>query len=131
MEDTAEHGFARDIIDRGETMNSKPPAIISAILTFIILLVLGALFFFVQIIALNGVMNEDQAFASLGVGLVCQGFVMLLAAGFAGWFSNVLIQRFDWNKVTSVFVAVTLGTLLGAVTAFISIAISIPLAGIR
>jgi hypothetical protein len=112
-------------------MPSKKPAIISAIATFILLLIVGVLFFFVQIVALNGVMNENQAFTSLGIGLVCQGITMLLAAGFAAWFSNLLILRFDWHKTWAVVMAVLLGTMIGTALSLIATAAAIPLAGIR
>ena len=112
-------------------MSDKTSAILSAALTFILLIVTGVLLFAGQIIALNGVINESQAFTSLGIGAVCQCVVLFLAAGFAGWFCNILIFRFDWNKPLAVIVAAILGTLLGAVVSFISIVISIPLAGIQ
>lgn len=112
-------------------MPNKLPAILASIFTFILLLTAGLLLFFVQIIALNGVMSESKAFTSLGIGAICQGITLLFATGFAGWFSNWLIQKFDWNKVVSVVIAVILGTLLGVVTSFLSTVISIPLAGIQ
>lgn len=112
-------------------MPDKAPAIISAILTFILLVLTGFLLFVGQIIALNGVIDKSQAFTSLGIGIGCQCIVMLLAAGFAGWFTNVLIFRFDWSKPLAIIVAAILGTVLGAVISFISIVISFPLVGIQ
>lgn len=112
-------------------MQNKTPAILAAIVTFVLLLIVGLLFFLVQVVALNGVMNENQAFTSLGVGLVCQAITMFISAGFAAWFSNLLIMRFDWNKGWAVVMAVLLGTMLGAAISLISTAASIPAAGIR
>ncbi len=63
--------------------------------------------------------------------MICQGISILLAAVFAGGFSNLLIWSFDWNKVMAVIAAVILGTLLSTWFAFISTVVSIPLAGIH
>jgi hypothetical protein len=112
-------------------MQNKTPAIISAIVTFVLLLIVGLLFFFIQIVALNGVMNESQAFTSLGIGLVCQSITLFIAAGFAAWFSNLLIMKYDWSRVWAVIISVMLGTMLGTAIALISTAASIPAAGIH
>jgi len=111
-------------------MPNKTPAIISAIGTFILLILSGLLLFIGQVVALNGVIDESEAFTSLGIGVVCQCVVAFLAAGFSGWFCNLLIFRFDWNKPPAVVIAAILGTVLGAVVSFIFTVISIPLAGI-
>ena len=112
-------------------MNNKAPTVISAIATFVLLLIIGLLFFFLQIVALNGVMNESQAFKSLGMGLLCQGVTLIVSAGLAGWFSSVLFTRFHWSRIWSAIAAVLLATLLGAGGSFLSLIISIFGAGIR
>lgn len=112
-------------------MSSRRPAILSAILTFILLGIIGFLIFAVQIVALNGVIDESKVFRSMGVGLFCQGISMVLAAVFAGWFANTLILRYDWNKVGASIAAIILGTLLGAAISLVSTVVSIPLAGIH
>lgn len=112
-------------------MPNKIPAIIAAVSTFLLLLAAGFLFFFVQIIALNGIMSENKAFAPLGIGLICQGLSMLLAAGLAAWLSHWMISRLNWNKALAVIVAVILGVVLGLVMAFLSTVVSIPMAGVQ
>ncbi len=112
-------------------MPSRLPAILAAIATFLLLLAAGFSFFFVQIIALNGVTSENQAFASLGIGLICQGVSLLLATVFAGWFSHWMISKFNWNKVLAVVLAVISGVMLGSILSFISMVASIPIAGIQ
>lgn len=111
-------------------MPNKRPAIIAAISTFLLLLAAAFLFFFVQIIALNGVISENKAFASLGIGVICQGISMLMAAGLAGWLSHWAISKLNWNKVLAVIVAVMLGVGLGIVMSLLSTVVSIPIAGI-
>ena len=112
-------------------MPGRRTAIVSAIVTFILLGVTGFLIFAVQIVALNGVIDENKAFRSLGFGIFCQGISMLLATGFAAWFANTLIMRYDWSKVAASIAAVILGTLLGVAISLVSTVLSIPLAGIR
>ena len=112
-------------------MPIKLPSLIAAISTFVLLLVAGFLFFFVQMIALNGVMSENKAFASLAVGVICQGISIFLAAGVAAWVSNKLIAKFSWNKVLAVLVAVIAAVVLGSILSFISTLVSIPIAGIQ
>ena len=112
-------------------MPNKLPSIIAAVSTFILLLVAGFLFFFVQMIALNGVMSESKAFTSLGIGVICQGVSIFLAAGIAAWLSNGLIAKFNWNKVLAVLIAVISAVALGSILSFISTVVSIPIAGIQ
>jgi len=112
-------------------MPNRLPAMIAAVATFILLLAAGFLFFFVQMIALNGVISGNKAFASLGIGVVCQGISMFLAAGVAGWLSNGLISKFKWNKILAVILAIISGVVLGSILSFISTIVSIPIAGIQ
>ena len=111
-------------------MTNKTPAIISAVLTILLLVLLAGLSVFMQMIALNGV-SERQGTTAMGISLVCQGIGLILAAIVAGWISNLVITRFNWNKVLAVIVAVIAGVLLGGAISFVSFIISIPLAGIR
>lgn len=111
-------------------MPNKTPAIISAILTIILLILFAVLSVFTQMIALNGV-SERQGMTAMGISLVCQSIGLILAGIFAGWISNLVITKFNWNKVLAVIVAVFVGILLGGAISLVSTIISIPLAGIR
>ena len=111
-------------------MTGKKPAIISAILTIVLLILFAVLSVFTQMIALNGV-SESQGMTAMGISLVCQGVGLILAGIFAGWISNLVVTKFNWNKVLSVIVPVILGVLLGGTISLVSTIISIPLAGIR
>lgn len=112
-------------------MPNKGPTIISAVATLILLALTGFLIFVVQMVALNGVIDESKVFRSLGLGVVCQGLSMLLAAGFAGWFTSTLIRRFDWSQSAATIAAVILATLLGISISLLSTVLSIPIAGIH
>jgi hypothetical protein len=110
-------------------MPSKTPALTSAILTVILLIIFGVLFVFTQMLVLNGV-SESQGMTAMGVSLVCQGAGAILAAVLAAWLTNLGITKFNWNNILAVVIAVITGTLFGGVISFLSIIISIPLAGI-
>ena len=111
-------------------MTNKTPAIISSILTVIVLILFAVVSIFTQMIALNGV-SESQGMTAMGISLVCQGVGLILVGIFAGWITNLLITKYNWNKVLSVIVPVILGILFGGTISFLSTIISIPLAGIR
>jgi hypothetical protein len=108
----------------------KTPAIISAVLTILLLILFAILSIFTQMIALNGV-SERQGFTAMGISLGCQGLGVILAAVFAWWSTNLMIAKFKWNKILAVAVAVIATSLFGGFIAFLSIIISIPIAGIR
>src|SRR6185503_18481830 len=110
-------------------MPNKRPAIISAVLTVILLIIFGVLSIFTQMLVLNGA-SESQGMTAMGVSLVCQGAGAILAAVVAAWLTNLVIAKFNWNKILAVVIAVIAGTLLGAVISFLSVIISIPLAGV-
>ena len=110
-------------------MPNKTPTIISAVLTVILLIIFGVLSIFAQMLVLNGA-SERQGMTAMGVSLVCQGVGAILTAAFAAWLTNLVITKFNWNNILAVVVAVITGTLLGALISFLSIIISIPLAGI-
>ena len=111
-------------------MPNKTPAIISAVLTVILLIIFGALSVLTQMLVLNGA-NESQGITAMGVSLVCQGAGAILAAAFAAWLTNLVTTKFNWNSILAVAIAVIAGALLGALISFLSIIISIPLAGVR
>ncbi len=111
-------------------MPNKTPAIISVILTILLLIVFGILSVLFEMLALNGA-GERQGMTAMGVSLVCQGAGAILVGVFAWWLTNLLIAKFNWNKFIAVIITVFFGTLLGAGISFLSIIIAIPLAGIR
>lgn len=111
-------------------MSNKTPAIISSILTIVLLLLFAVLSVFTQMIALNGV-SENEGMTAMGISLICQGMGVILVGVLAGWLTHIVINKFNWNKVLAVIVAVIVGVLLGGAISLISTLMSIPLAGIR
>jgi hypothetical protein len=110
-------------------MPNKTPAIVSSVLTVILLIVIGILSVLAEMLALNGA-SERQGMTAMGISLVCQGIGVILMGFLAAWATNLMIARFNWNKVLAVIIAVFVGTLLGGVISFLSTLIGIPLAGI-
>ncbi len=111
-------------------MSNKTPAIISTTLTIILVAIIAILSIFFEIVALNGA-SEKQGTIALGISLICNGLGIILPGLFSGWFTNLTIKKFNWNKILAILIAVTLGTVLGSTISFFSIILSIPLAGIR
>lgn len=81
-------------------------------------------------LVLNGA-SESQGMTAMGVSLVCQRAGAILSAVLAAWLTNLGITKFNWNNFLATVIVVIAGTLLGAVISFLSIIISIPLAGVR
>lgn len=111
-------------------MSNKAHAVISTLLTIIFLVILAIASVLLEMLALNGA-SERQGTLAMGISLACQGVSLVLIAVFTRWFTNLLIARFNWSKVVAVIVAVISGVLLGSVISFLSLIISIPVAGIR
>ena len=111
-------------------MSNKAPAVISTLLTIIFLVILAIASVLLEMLALNGA-SERQGTLAMGISLACQGVSLVLIEILTRWLTNLLITRFSWNKIVAVIVTVISGVLLGSVISFLSLIISIPVAGIR
>lgn len=111
-------------------MPNKTPAVISVILTILLLVVFAIVSVLFEMLALNGA-SERQGMTAMGISLLCQGVGAVLLGIFAWWLTNLLISKFNWNKIIAVVVTVFLGTTIGTGISFLSLIISIPIAGIR
>lgn len=111
-------------------MSTKTPSIISAVVTVVFLILFVILFLFVQMLALNGA-SERQGAAAMGISLICQGVGVILAAILAVRLTNLMINKFSWNPIVAVIVAIIAGTFLGGLISFLSVIVAVPIAGIR
>lgn len=111
-------------------MPNKTPAVISVILTILLLIVFGVVSILFEMLALNGA-GESQGAAALGISILCQGVGAILIGVFVWWLSNLLISKFNWNKIVAVIVTVFFGTVIGGGISLLSIIVSIPAAGVR
>jgi hypothetical protein len=110
-----------------ETTVSKRPAIISILITVILLLLIGAFVFFIDLIALNGFSGSEGGIALTTLG-VCQGVVLILSAVLAGRLTTFLITKRSWNNVLAISVSVITLTLLGLLFYFAAVLLSVGLA---
>ena len=108
---------------------SRTPAVIAATLTVLLLTVLAILFMLVQMLVLNGV-GERQGTTALGLSLACQGVSILLSGGSAFGLSRLFVERFNWNKILAVALAIVAGTMLGLGLSLVSIFAGMLAAGI-
>lgn len=110
-----------------ENAVSKTPALISIVVTVILLLLLGAFVFFIDLIALNGVSEQDGGIALSTLG-VCESVVVILFAVLTGRFTTYLIAKRGWNQALAVTVSVITCILLGAVFYFAAVLLSVGVA---
>jgi hypothetical protein len=114
---------------RENLMPNKNPAMISAVLTILILILLTVVLLFLQMVALNGA-SERQGFTAMGISLACQGIAILLLGIFAAKATRFLITNVNWNNILAVTVTVLVATVLGGTLSFLFSIIAIPIAGI-
>ncbi|MEW6403438.1 MAG: hypothetical protein AB1649_16705 [Chloroflexota bacterium] len=74
---------------------------------------------------------ERQGMTAMDISLVCQGLGVILMGVLAAWITNLAISKFNWNKILAVAAAVLVSIVIGGALSFLSLIISIPVAGIR
>ena len=111
-------------------MPLKSPATTSAALTILILVLVAIVFALLQMLALNGA-GERQGLTAMGVSLACQSLVIILLAALAARATRFLITKVDWNSILAVVVTVLVATTIGGTISFLSMLLSMVLAGIR
>ena len=111
-------------------MPNKTPALISAILTVLILILPAILSVLLQMVALNGT-SERQGLTAMGISLACQGIVMILLGIFAARSTKFLITTVGWNSILAVVITVLVATTIGGTISILTSVIAIPVAGIR
>jgi hypothetical protein len=108
-------------------MPNKTPAIITAVLTFILLLVISVILSFGQLVALNG-FSERVGSISLVTSLICQGVGNILAVIIAWRLTIRFITKSNWGNIPAILVSTLAGTLTGAGLSFATMIASILLA---
>jgi len=95
-------------------MTNKSPAMISVIVTVVLLLILGALSFFIDLVVLNGFSESAGGAALIAFG-VCQSLGLILSAVFSWRFTNFLLAKFNWNTFLAAVVSVIASVVLSGV----------------
>ena len=108
-------------------MPNKTPAIVSAVITFILLLIISVILSFGQLVALNG-FSERAGTISLVTSLICQGVGNILAVIITWRLTVRFITKSNWSNLAAVVVSVLIGTFTGAGLTFVSMIASIFLA---
>lgn len=108
-------------------MPNKTLAIISAVLTFILLIIISVTLSFGQLVALNG-FGERVGMISLVTSLVCQGVGNILAVIIAWRLTIRFITKSNWGNIPAVLVSILAGTIAGAGLSFVAMLASILLA---
>jgi hypothetical protein len=108
-------------------MPTKTPSIISSVLTILLLLLIGAFVFFIDLIALNGVSGSDGGIALTTLG-ICEGIILILFAVLAGRFTTFLITKYSWNKFWAVAIPVITLTVLALALDFAAVLLSVGVA---
>ena len=111
-------------------MPTKTASILSVILTVFLLAVFAVLGLFFEMIALNGA-TERQGMTAMGISILCQGTGLILLGWLAWKSTSLLVTKHNLNPILAVILTVALTALAGGVLAFLSLLISIPLAGVR
>ena len=108
-------------------MPNKTPAIISAVITFILLIIISVILSFGQLVMLNGA-SERVGSIALVTSFICQGIGNILAVIIAWRLTIRFITKSNWSNIAATLVSALAGTLTGAGLAFIAIIVSIFLA---
>ena len=109
-------------------MPNRTPAILATTITIALLAITAILSILVEMLALNGA-SESQGTTALGLSLVCQGTGILLSGGLAMMLTRLFVERFNWNRVLAVALAVVAGTLLGLGLSLVSLFVGMLAAG--
>lgn len=105
-------------------MPNKTPAIVSAVLTLILLIIISVILSFGQLVLLNG-FSERVGSTALITSFICQGVSNILAVIIAWRLTIRFITKSNWSNIAAVLVSVLAGTLTGAGLSFIAIIASI------
>lgn len=110
-------------------MTTKTPAIISVVLTILVLLLLGVLSIFMNMVALNGMSSREGGPALLTLGS-CSIIGIILSAIVASRLTKTFINKYSWNSILAVITAFIASIILGFVLNVIGFILAIIVADI-
>lgn len=111
-------------------MMSKRLTFWSTILTGLGLMLIGLVYLFGMVVALNGV-RENQALLAMAIWLFGHLTILALACVIARWSSRALASKAQWKSWLALAVSVLGAVSVGALLSFLAVIVSILLAGIR
>jgi len=101
-------------------MSEKTAAIISAIITALLILMIVIVFGFGGIVLLNGFMDAS---AAVYTGFTCLGITLIICPILAWILARTFISRFNWNNILALIISAAISTLLGGGMGFASMVI--------
>jgi len=101
-------------------MSEKTAAIISAIITALLVLMIVIVFGFGGIVLLNGFMDAS---AAVYTGFTCLGITLIICPILAWILARTFISRFNWNNILALIISAAISTLLGGGMGFASMVI--------
>lgn len=110
-------------------MPTKTASIISVILTILVLVLLGVLSIFMNMVALNGMSSREGGPALLTLGS-CSIIGIILSAIVASRLTKTFISKYSWNSILAVVIAFIVSILLGFVIQVIGFILAIIVADI-
>jgi hypothetical protein len=110
-------------------MPTKTSAIISVILTILVLILIGVLSIFMNMVALNGMSSREGVPALLTLGS-CSIIGIILSAVVASRLTKTFISKYSWNSILAVIIAFIAGSILGFIFNVIGFVLAIIVADI-
>jgi hypothetical protein len=111
-------------------MPPKTASIVSVVLTALLLIMFAVITLLFEMVTLNGA-SERQGLTAMGIALLCQAAGGVLLGVLAWKSTSLLVIRFNMSAILAVAITVIFTALAGGVFSFISLLLSIPLAGVR
>lgn len=105
-------------------MSTKTISTISSVITVVLLLLLGVLYGFIQLVMLNGYSEREGGPALIAFG-ICQVAGLILCAVLSGRLAAYFVAKMNWGKFMASAVSVLAGTVLGGLLGIPSFFISV------
>ena len=105
-------------------MPTKVPSMISAILSILVLLVIGVSVGFIALVGLNGFSEREGGVALITLG-ICGSIGIILSTIFAGRLTKLLIAKYNWNTFLAVIASVIASGLAGGILYGIAFVLSL------
>jgi hypothetical protein len=110
-------------------MSTRTASILSVTLSILLLGIFAVLAVIFEIIALNGA-SESQGIMAISISLACLGAAAILLGVLAWKATALMITKLNMNPVLAVTLTVAMAMLASGLLSFLSILVSIPLAGV-
>lgn len=108
-------------------MSTRTLGMIASVVTFVVVLFLGAILLFGLLVILNGFSGREGG-AALLTAVVCQGAALIVAPLVAGRLARLLVEKHHWRRVLSIIASVLVGTVIFVGVGFVSVILGMAVA---